>query len=96
MSRNREVAAAKAFYAFKTQRRAPRTITLDGYRASHRSVGELWAKIESRGLSVFTRVDSSTTIVQDHRAVADGGSKVFPGDLAAGHACRFGLVTDDL
>ena len=39
----RDVAAAKAFFrnALKRQRSAPRSITLDGYAASHRAVREM-------------------------------------------------------
>ncbi len=45
LSTRRDVAAAKAFFrkAVKGQRRAPETITLDGYAASHRAVRELRA-----------------------------------------------------
>ena len=40
---NRDVKAAKAFFrkALETQGRAPASITLDGYAASHRTVREL-------------------------------------------------------
>ena len=43
LSTRRDVAAAKAFFrkAVKGQRRAPETITLDDYAASHRAVREL-------------------------------------------------------
>ena len=43
LSRRRDVAAAKAFFrkALKRQRSAPRSITLDGYAASHRAVREM-------------------------------------------------------
>ena len=43
LSRRRDVTAAKSFFrkALKTQGRPPRTITLDGYAASHRAVREL-------------------------------------------------------
>src|SRR5580704_8690493 len=43
LSAKRDVAAAKAFFrkASKGQHDAPRTITLDGYAASHRAVREL-------------------------------------------------------
>jgi transposase-like protein len=46
LSPKRDVAAAKAFFrkAFKTQGVASRTITLDGYQASHRAVRELCAE----------------------------------------------------
>ena len=39
----RDVAAAKAFFrrAFNRQGRLPRTITLDGYQASHRATREI-------------------------------------------------------
>jgi transposase-like protein len=42
-SARRDVAAAKAFFveAIRTQGRAPETITLDGYAASHRAVREM-------------------------------------------------------
>src|SRR6266436_2948305 len=45
LSLRRDVAAAKAFFrkAIKSQQRCPRTITLDGYAASHRAVRELKA-----------------------------------------------------
>jgi len=45
LSTRRDVAAAKAFFrkAVKGQHRAPQTITLDGYAASHRAVRELKA-----------------------------------------------------
>jgi transposase-like protein len=41
----RDVAAAKAFFkkAIKHQGRPPKTITLDGYAASHRAVREMKA-----------------------------------------------------
>ena len=43
LSAKRDVTAAKAFFrkAIKGQQRAPQTITLDGYAASHRAVREL-------------------------------------------------------
>ena len=43
LSKNRDVAAAKAFLrrAEATQGQAPRTVTLDGYAASHRAVREM-------------------------------------------------------
>jgi transposase-like protein len=45
LSTRRDVAAAKAFFrkAVNGQHRAPQTITLDGYAASHRAVAELKA-----------------------------------------------------
>ncbi len=45
LSAKRDVAAAKAFFkkAIKSQGRAPHTITLDGYAASHRAVREMKA-----------------------------------------------------
>ena len=57
LSRRRDVAAAKSFFrkALKSQGRPPRTITLDGYAASHRAVRELpeenglWKDTKLRG-----------------------------------------------
>ncbi len=72
LSARRDVAAAKAFFrkAIKGQRRAPKTITLDGYAASHRAVREL--KAEGL-LPVDTKLRSSkylnNLIEQDHRSV---------------------------
>jgi transposase-like protein len=45
LSAKRDVAAAKGFFrkALKGQQRAPQTITLDAYAASHRAVRELQA-----------------------------------------------------
>jgi transposase-like protein len=45
LSARRDVAAAKGFFrkAMRSQRRAPKTITLDDYAASHRAVRELKA-----------------------------------------------------
>ena len=58
LSPRRDVAAAKLFFrkALKTQGRPPRTITLDGYAASHRAVREL---PEENGLWKDTKLRSS-------------------------------------
>ena len=72
LSARRDVAAAKAFFrkAMKTQQRAPQTITLDGYAASHRAVRELKAE---GSLPTHTKLRSSkylnNLIEQDHRTV---------------------------
>ena len=72
LSVKRDVAAAKAFFrkAIKGQHDAPRTITLDGYAASHRAVREL--KAEGL-LPAETKLRSSkylnNLIEQDHRGV---------------------------
>ena len=72
MSAKREVAAAKGFFrkAIKSQQRAPQTITLDGYAASHRAVRELKA---DGLLPPDTKLRSSkhpnNLIEQDHRGV---------------------------
>jgi putative transposase len=72
LSARRDVAAAKAFLvkAIKTQGRAPATITLDGYAASHRAVREL--KTDG-SLSRRTKLRSSkylnNLIEQDHRSI---------------------------
>ena len=71
LSPRRDVAAAKAFFrkAIKCQQRCPRTITLDGYAASHRAVRELKA---DGWLPANTKLRSSkylnNLIEQDHRA----------------------------
>ena len=72
LSAKRDVAAAKAFFrkAIKGQHDAPRTITLDGYAASHRAVRELKA---DGLLPAKTKLRSSkylnNLIEQDHRGV---------------------------
>ena len=72
LSGKRDVGAAKAFLrnAMKTQGSAPRTITLDGYAASHRAVREMKADGQ---LPANTKVRSSkylnNLIEQDHRRV---------------------------
>jgi transposase-like protein len=72
LSPRRDAAAAKAFFrkAIKGQGSAPRTITLDGYAASHRAVREMTADGE---LPVDAKRRSSeylnNLIEQDHRGV---------------------------
>ena len=72
LSAKRDVGAAKAFFrkAIKSQEAAPRTITLDGYAASHRAVREM--KIDGQ-MPAGTKVRSSkylnNLIEQDHRGV---------------------------
>jgi transposase-like protein len=72
LSPRRDVAAAKAFFrkAIKAQGFAPRTITLDGYAASHRAVREMKADGQ---LTADTKLRSSkylnNLIEQDHRGV---------------------------
>jgi transposase-like protein len=72
LSPRRDVAAAKAFFrkAIKGQGSGPRTVTLDGYAASHRAVRKMKTDGE---LPVDTRLRSSkdlnNLIEQDHRAV---------------------------
>ena len=72
LSPKRDVAAANAFLrkAVKGQQRAPQTITLDGYAASHRAVRELKA---DGSLPNDTKLRSSkylnNLIEQDHRGV---------------------------
>ena len=71
-SPRRNVAAAKAFFrkAIKGQGSSPRTVTLDGYAASHRAVREMKADGE---LPADTKLRSSkylnNLIEQDHRGV---------------------------
>src|SRR5215831_19364529 len=72
LSPRRDVAAAKAFFrkAIKCHQHCPRTITLDGYAASHRAVRELKA---DGWLPANTKLRSSkylnNLIEQDHRGV---------------------------
>ena len=72
LSAKRDVTAAKAFFrkAIKGQHDAPRTITLDGYAASHSAVRELKA---DRLLPAETKLRSSkylnNLIEQDHPGV---------------------------
>jgi transposase-like protein len=72
LSRKRDVTAAKAFLrrALKTQGRAPLSITLDGYAASHRAVREMptedmiWKDTKLRSSKYLNNM-----IEQDHRDV---------------------------
>src|SRR5450755_1321852 len=72
LSKNRDVAAAKAFLlrAEATQGQAPRTVTLDGYAASHRAVREMsrdrprWKRTKLRSSKYLNNL-----IEQDHRGV---------------------------
>jgi transposase-like protein len=72
LSARRDGAAAKAFFrkAIKSQGSAPRTITLDGYAASHRAVREMK---RDGVLDGNTKVRSSkylnNLVEQDHRGV---------------------------
>ena len=72
LSAKRNVGAARAFFrkAIKSQGSTPRTITLDGYAASHRAVREM--KTDGQ-LPADTKVRSSkylnNLIEQDHRGV---------------------------
>ncbi|CAB3771774.1 IS6 family transposase [Paraburkholderia humisilvae] len=77
----RDVAAAKAFFnkAIKHQGQPPKSITLDGYAASHRAVREM--KVDGL-LPAGTEVRSSkylnNLIEQDHRNIKSR-TKVMPG-----------------
>src|ERR1700721_2163527 len=72
LSPKRDVAAAKAFFrkALRTQGRAPMSITLDGYAASHRAVREmpndnrLWKHTSLRSSKYLNNL-----IEQDHRGI---------------------------
>ena len=67
-----DVAAAEAFFlrAFKSQRRLPRAITLDGYQASHRAAREI---LDEQRHGERTKIRSSkylnNLIEQDHRSI---------------------------
>jgi transposase-like protein len=72
LSPTRDVAAAKAFFrkALRTQKRAPVSITLDGYAASHRAVREIpreddaWKHTKLRSSKYLNNL-----IEQDHRGI---------------------------
>jgi transposase-like protein len=72
LSSRRDVAAAKAFFrkAMKGQGSSPRTVTLDGYAASHRALREMKADGQ---MPAGTKLRSSkylnNLIEQDHRGV---------------------------
>ena len=72
LSATRDVAAAEAFFreTIRSRQRAPQTIALDGYAASHRAVRELKA---DGSLPADTKLRSSkylnNLIEQDHRGV---------------------------
>jgi transposase-like protein len=69
LSSSRNVGAAKAFFreAIKVQGSPPRTITLDGYAASHRAVREMKADGQ---LPADMKLRSSKYLIeQDHRGV---------------------------
>jgi transposase-like protein len=72
LSRRRTVGAAKAFLrkASRTHGRRPRTVTLDGYAASHRAVRE-FSREERRRRRITIRSSKylNNLIEQDHRAI---------------------------
>jgi transposase-like protein len=55
LSPKRDVATAKAFFrkALRTPERAPISITLDGYAASHRAVREMSSKMSYESTPSF-------------------------------------------
>jgi hypothetical protein len=72
LSAKRDVAAAKAFFkkAIKHQGRAPHTVSLDGYAASHRAVREMKADgLLPEGTKVRSSKYLNNLIEQDHRNV---------------------------
>jgi transposase-like protein len=72
LSRTRDVAAAKAFFrkALKTQGRAPLSITLDGYAASHRAVHEMPAEnMIWNDTKLMSSKYLNNMIEQDHRGI---------------------------
>jgi transposase-like protein len=72
LSSRRDVTAAKAFFrkAFRSQGSAPRTITLDGYAASHRAVREMEADGQiPDGTKVRSSKYLNNLIEQDHRGI---------------------------
>jgi transposase-like protein len=68
----RDVAAAKAFFnkAIKHQGQPPKSITLDGYAASHRAVREMKADgLLPAGTEVRSSKYLNNLIEQDHRNI---------------------------
>ena len=66
------MAAAKAFFrkSLKTQGRAPISITLDGYAASHRAVREMPAENDVwKGTKLRSSKYLNNMIEQDHRGI---------------------------
>jgi transposase-like protein len=72
LSGRRDVTAAKAFFrkAIKHQGRPPRTITLDGYAASHRALREMKADgMLPGGIKLRSSKYLNNLVEQDHRGV---------------------------
>ena len=72
LSPTRDVAAAKAFFrkALRTQSRAPVSITLDGYAASHRAVREMAKEDEAwKNTKLRSSKYLNNLIEQDHRGI---------------------------
>jgi IS6 family transposase len=72
LSAKRDVAAAKAFFAkaIKSQGFAPKTITLDGYAASHRAVREMKTdELLPEHTTLRSSKHLSNLIEQDHRNI---------------------------
>ncbi len=72
LSARRDVAAAKAFFAkaIRSQGRAPKTITLDGYAASHRAVREMKAdELLPKDTTLRSSKYLNNLIEQDHRNI---------------------------
>lgn len=68
----RDVTAAKAFFckALRTQQRAPASITLDGYAASHRAVREMPGEDEAwKHPKLRSRKYLNNWKEQDHRGI---------------------------
>jgi len=72
LSSKRDVAAAKAFFkkAIRHEGRPPHTITLDGYRASHRAVREMCTDgLLSKRMKLRSSKYLNNLIAQDHRGI---------------------------
>jgi hypothetical protein len=72
LSGRRDVTSAKAFFrkAIKHQGRPPRTITLDGYAASHRALREMKADgMLPGGIKLRSSKYLNNLVEQDHRGV---------------------------
>ena len=100
LSRRRDVVAAKAFFrkALKRQGSAPRSITLDGYAASHRAVREMKAagdlpEVVKLRSSKYLRLLSGSGVVVAECLYEGSGGEISEGARLGVRAFKGSLVT---